>query len=171
MTDPGPLLVIGRQSPLLLLEANGTATAEAIWGWREAALTVRVVRGQKMRTVEGMFDEVPAALQFPHYFGENWAAFDECLAEMDWLPLDVGIVVVITNPADVLVDAVDTDLGKLVRTIDHACAAYSLPIASGEWWDRPAVPFHVVLQSSPTDTAAVIARWKAAGAVVLDFVT
>ncbi|NGY75562.1 hypothetical protein F6Y02_01625 [Bacillus megaterium] len=33
-------------------------------------------------------DEWAAALQFPDYFGENWAAFDECLNDLDWLPAD-----------------------------------------------------------------------------------
>lgn len=90
LTDPRPLLVAGDQSPLLLLPADAKAAAEAIWGWREAALTIRAVRGRKMRTVHGLFDEMAAALQFPYYFEENWAAFDECLADMDWLPMNRG---------------------------------------------------------------------------------
>jgi len=78
---------------LLLLEADSKATAEAVWGWREADLTVWTVRGRKMRTVTGLFDEMAAALQFPSYFGESWPAFDECFADMDRLSVDVGIVV------------------------------------------------------------------------------
>lgn len=159
----------GDQSPLLLLEAEAKAAAEAIWGWREAALTVRAVRGRKMRTFEGMFDEMAAALQSPHYFGENWAAFDECLADMDWLPLNVGIVVVVSDPGDVLADTNDAELGVLVRAIVHAGATYSQPIESGERWDRPAVPFHVVLLSTPAEASAVRSRWQAAGAVISGF--
>src|SRR5437868_567642 len=47
---------------------------------------VRWLRGKHMPTVEHMFNEFAAALQFPYYFGENWAAFDECLADLAWLP-------------------------------------------------------------------------------------
>jgi hypothetical protein len=171
VTDPRRLFVADAQSPLLLLAADAKAAAEAIWGWREAALTVRAVRGRKMRTVQGAFDEVAAALQFPYYFGENWAAFDECLADMDWLPMDVGIVMVVSDPGEVLADADDAELGVFVRAIVHAGGTYAQPIESGEWWDRPAVPFHVVLQSSQADAAAVCARWQAAGAVISEFVS
>ena len=52
---------------------------------RKLQLTVRTVRGRKIRTVGRLFDEMAAALQFPYYFGENWPAFDECLADIDWL--------------------------------------------------------------------------------------
>lgn len=169
MTDPRLLFEVHGSAHMLMLEAEPKAAAEGIWGWREAGLTVRVVRGRKMRTVDGLFDEMAAALQFPPYFGENWAAFDECMADMDWLPINVGIVVVVLDPGDVLADAADVELGVLVRAIAHAADAYSQPIESGEWWDRPAVPFHVVLQSPPAGSEAVRAHWLAAGAEISEF--
>lgn len=166
MTNPQPLLEVHGPSPLLMLEATLKAAAEAAWGWQEAGLTVRVVRGRKMRTVDDLFDEFAAALQFPYYFGENWPAFDECLSDMDWLPTSVGIVVVIVDPAEVLADEPEVELGVLVRLITHAADTYSEPIDAGEWWDRPALPFHVVLHSSAEDVAVVLGRWQAAGATV-----
>lgn len=48
-------------------------------------LAVRFVRGQKMRSVEALFDEVSSAFQFPYYFGENWAALDECIRDLSWI--------------------------------------------------------------------------------------
>jgi hypothetical protein len=123
-----------------------------------------------MGTVERLFDEFAAALQFPHYFGENWAAFDECFADMDWLPMNVGIVVVILEAELVLADDDKGELGVLRRTIERAADAYSSPIASGEWWDRPAVAFHVILQSQVDALDAVRARWGQAGAVMVDLV-
>jgi hypothetical protein len=169
MSDPRPLLLVSDSSALLVSEADARSSAEAVLGWRDAGLTVRTVRGRKMRTVEGLFDEMAAALQFPNYFGENWPAFDECLADMDWLPMTVGIAVLVHDAADVLADAAEVELEVFVRSIEAARSAYSEPIESGEWWDRPAVPFHVVLHSVPADAGALRARWQKAGAMLLEF--
>jgi Barstar (barnase inhibitor) len=168
MSDPRPLLSVSDSSALLVIEADAKSSAEVVLGWRDAGLTVRAVRGRKMRTVEDMFDEMAAALQFPNYFGENWPAFDECLADMDWLPMNVGIVVLVHDAADVLADTAEVELGVLVRSIEAARSAYSEPIESGEWWDRPAVPFRVVLHCLPADAGALRARWQKAGATLLE---
>jgi hypothetical protein len=47
---------------------------------------VRMIRGKKSQTIDELFNEVSAALQFPYYFGENWAAFNECIYDLDWVP-------------------------------------------------------------------------------------
>jgi hypothetical protein len=152
---------------LLLLEADPRATGDAVWDWSAAGLTVRVVRGRKMRTVQGLFDEFAAALQFPWYFGDNWAAFDECVADLEWLPPRSGYVVVISDAREVLVTATATELGVLVTTLTDAWSGLGTPVTRGEWWDRPAVPFHVVLAVDAGDSAAVRERWVAAGASVV----
>ena len=48
-------------------------------------LSVKLLRGDKMRSWQALFDEISAALQFPYYFGENLNAFDECVADIEWL--------------------------------------------------------------------------------------
>lgn len=45
-----------------------------------------VIRGVKSQTEAAFFQEIGAALQLPYYFGDNWAALDECLNDMDWMP-------------------------------------------------------------------------------------
>ena len=47
-----------------------------------ARIAVRVLRGRNMRSTEGFYNELAAALQFPLYFGKNWDALDECLADL-----------------------------------------------------------------------------------------
>lgn len=161
MSSVERLLRVEPDSPLLTLESNARATAEEAMGWSDAALTVRAVRGRKARTHQALFDEFSAALQFPYYFGENWSAFHECLADMDWLPLRTGVVVLVYEAAQVLVEESLGDMGVLVRAFRNASSAYGRPIDSGEWWDRPAVPFHVVLQE---ETPGGLERWRSAGA-------
>ena len=48
----------------------------------------RIIRGRRCSTSESLFQEFAAALQFPYYFGNNWDAFDECIADLSWLPAD-----------------------------------------------------------------------------------
>jgi hypothetical protein len=170
VSDPGPLFRVGPETPLLLFQAESKAAAAASNAWRQAGLTTRTARGRKMRTVDALFDEMAAAMQFPQYFGENWPAFDECLADMDWLPMSVGIVVVVPEPDEVLADSPDIELGVFVRMVASAAKTYAQPISRGESWDRPAVPFHVVLQTNPPGSAQVRARWQAAGAAIADLV-
>ena len=170
MITPHVLFEVDPSAPLRLFEGDEKLGSNATLKWSEDGLTVRVVRGSKMRTVSGLFDEFAAALQFPYYFGENWAAFDECLSDMDWLPMGAGLVVVVFDPGEVLADAPKGELPVLVRRIAYAGETYSNPIDLGEWWDRPAVPFHVVLCAASEDVAAVRARWRAAGANVPDLV-
>jgi hypothetical protein len=168
LITPRVLFEVEPSAPLRLFEGDEKLGSNATLKWSEDGLTVRVVRGRKMRTVSGLFDEFAAALQFPYYFGENWAAFDECLSDMDWLPMGAGLVVAVLDPGEVLADAPKGELPVLARRIAAAAETYSNPIDLGEWWDRPPVPFHVVLCAPPEDVAAVRARWRAAGAKVPD---
>lgn len=136
--------------------------SQSVWGWREARLIVRTVRGRKMRDTASLDDEFAAALQFPPYFGENWAAFDECLTDLAWLPHEEGYVIVVTDPLLVL-DASPMDFPVLVRTLKQAITTWATPVALGEWWDRPPVPFNVILWTTDWELEAVVSRWASAG--------
>lgn len=117
-----------------------------------------------MRTEAALLDEFAAALQFPIYFGENKDAFDECLAELDNLPPGKGYVVTITEPDQVLADESPGALHWLVRSLQRAAKELGQPIELGEWWDRPALPFKVVLAGSRECVAIAERRWSSAGA-------
>ena len=147
----------------LVLPGDSQQVGSAVLDWADAGLTVRVVRGRKMRCQDGVFDEFAAALQFPLYFGENKNAFDECLSELEHLPFGEGFAVVITEPDQVLADEPGTSFDWLARAFNGAFETWSNPIELGEWWDRPAVPFHVVL-AGPADVVALGSqRWSASG--------
>ena len=162
--DQQLLATVDPSAPLFIFIAEPQVAAEASWGWRESDLTVRNVRGRKMRSVNALFDELAAALQFPYYFGENWPALDECLSDMDWLSPRSGITIVIFDAIDVLSSEDPVELETFVRLIGRAASTYSRPIDSGEWWDRPPIPFHIVLQATPEESTAVQSRWRAGGA-------
>lgn len=64
-----------------------------------------MIRGQKCKTLNGLYDEFSAVLQFPYYFGENWDAFNDCLNDLDWIAAD-AFVLCISNAENI------THLGK-----------------------------------------------------------
>jgi RNAse (barnase) inhibitor barstar len=169
MTSPLPLLKVADEPGLLILAGDPEAVSQAALDWADSGLVVRVVRGRKTRTLAGLFDEFAAALQFPWYFGENLDAFDECLTDLSWLPQQAGYVIVITDAGEVLADSGPRALGQFADLLTMVRERWASPVSDGQWWDRPAVPFHVVLPAPAGEVAALAERWTAAGAVVRPF--
>lgn len=169
MTDTLALMKVEAELRPLLLEGDPQSIGSAVMGWVESGLTARVVRGRKTRTLRGLFDEFAAALQFPLYFGENEDAFNECVAELETLPAGEGYVVTITEPDQVLADEDAAALGWLVRSLTSAAEEWAQPVELGEWWDRPAVPFHVVLAGDPAQIERAARRWSDAGEPTVPF--
>lgn len=52
------------------------------------------LRGKRCVDEPAFFWEVSASFQFPWYFGENWAAFDECICDLEWLQFKSIFIVV-----------------------------------------------------------------------------
>lgn len=55
---------------------------------------VAYIRGGRCDTYQGFDREFSAALQFPDYYGENMNAFDECIADLEWLHAERVYVVI-----------------------------------------------------------------------------
>src|SRR5262245_30505972 len=103
---------------------------------RNVDLSIRIVRGSRMRTVSALFDEFSAAFQFPYYFGENWSAFDECLADLEWLPA-TGYVMAISDTTKVLSDEGFQEFATFISVLTEVAEHWSVPVEQGETWDRP----------------------------------
>lgn len=81
---------------------------------------------------ERLLAALARAFRFPDYFGNNWDALDECLADLEWLHAP-GYVCFVTQ-ASVLWQADVRAAGLLVE---------SWLAAAGQWGER-GVPFHLV---------------------------
>ncbi len=77
--------------------------------------TARIVRGQRCRSKDRLFQEIASALQFPHYFGENWDALEECLGDLGWIDSD-HLTLLITN-ADKLLSSGSKDLATFLEIL------------------------------------------------------
>jgi len=115
---------------------------------------VRVIRGSRSRTLSSFFDEASAALQFPYYFGRNWNAFSECIADLEWAPGDAYVVML--AQAHLLLSDADEDFRILLRILDEANTEWLTP---NQYYprNRHPTPFHVVLQS-PIGDASTFGR-------------
>jgi hypothetical protein len=127
-----------KDGPWLYVNA---ATSSRLWD-RATSLaapgtTVRWLRGKKMSSYAGMFDEVSAALQFPWYFGGNSAAFDECMSDLSWLPQG-RLAIFIDGLLNVLVDESPVEWQLFMDQMIDIChehasrgSGYSMRVISG----------------------------------------
>jgi hypothetical protein len=146
----------------LLVMAESEA-CDLLWDLPRSAterVVSRVIRGRKAMTKAALFDEFAAALQFPCGFGENWDAFDECLADLEWLPAD-AYAILITSAARLL-EKEPAELPVLLQILDGAAQAWSRPV-EGQW-PRPPRAFHVILQCAPELEKTLRAQLDAAKA-------
>lgn len=100
--------------------------------------TLRVVQGKNCTTPAGVFKEFARALEFPDYFGHNWDALEECLADLGWLPAK-GYVVLITE-AQSVIPGDDEEYETLLEILNDAGEAWS----KGQTADERRAPFHVL---------------------------
>jgi RNAse (barnase) inhibitor barstar len=108
----------------------------------------RIVNGRKCATPAGLFVEFARALEFPDYFGHNWDALEECLADLEWLPAK-GYVVLVVDAQTVIPDD-DEEYETLLEVLSDAGEAWSKGQAGG---DGRATAFHVVFAVSQQDKA------------------
>lgn len=120
---------------------------------------VRRLSGDRMRTIDDLYDAFAAAWDFPGYFGFNKDAFDDVIGD---LPAGLrtatgavatGLLTVIENAEQLLVDAPDDDL---------AWFATSAPFWR-ERCERDGRGFGLVLLTDGSAIDAVEQRWRAAG--------
>lgn len=99
---------------------------------RDFAGTVVQISVSKVENDKELFVLLAQALKFPGYFGHNWDAVDECLADIQWLPA-AGCVLVCTE-ADSAWSRCPTTLGKLI----------SVWLGAARNWGETGTPFHLI---------------------------
>lgn len=88
---------------------------------------------------QDLFQVFARALRFPDYFGSNWDALDECLADMEWFSAP-GYVVWIGGVSQWLRRCPES-LGKMVSAWLDAASS----------WEAQGVAFCLVLDLYPSE--------------------
>lgn len=109
----------------------------------KADVLVIELAGNRMRTLEGLFGEYAQAFAFPGYFGWNWAAFDECLYDLGWLPAR-SYLTIISHGSEVLSKEPE-ELETYMRVIWRVGQAWSTSVGRGYEWGHGELPFHTIL--------------------------
>ena len=99
-----------------------------------------------MRNYDGLFTEFAVKLSFPSYFGRNFNALEDSLTDLPWLRPG-ACVLWITEASRVLELERPDDRIALVRLLDRVCREWNRAVDEGKAWDRPAIPFHVMLEA------------------------
>jgi RNAse (barnase) inhibitor barstar len=123
-------------------------------------VTAVILRGQKMRSHQGMFDEFAAALQFPYYFGENWNALNDCLRDLEWLRKG-PVALFVMDAVHVLAQADAADFGGLVGLLGDVAEEWSHDTDFSA-----ARPFHTILHASSDEAPALARRLSALETIV-----
>lgn len=121
---------------------------------------LKQVDGSKCATLDELFIEFANAFEFPDYFGSNWAAFDECLNDLDWLPGEAYLLLL--SDIDQVIKTSDNTFKTLVETLERSVSEWT----EGRNYDgypTPPTPFHVVFQCSNKKKDEVRKRFEVAG--------
>lgn len=117
---------------------------------------VRLLRGSNMQALDSFYNEISAALQFPLYFGRNFAALDECFADLEWIPAN-AYTLIFSDALLILkresVETVNAFFSLLARVADEWAEAGSDGLGHGR-----RVAFHVIFHCDITEYDKLSAR-------------
>ena len=110
---------------------------------------LKVIKGRHCQTPAKLFAEWAQALEFPDYFGRNWDALEECLADLEWLSAK-GYILLITDAEGLLPDD-EEEYETFLEILRDAGEAWGNGQA-GRGAGR-ATPFHVLFAVSEREKA------------------
>ena len=120
------------------------------------------LRGTRMRTATGFFDELAAALQLPVWFGGNWNALVDVARDRSWL---AGHVLAVYDVHELLADAGDRtrrDCAEVLELFGRA----GRDGAAEPPTDADDLGFHVLGQLPAGEVEGFLARWRDAGLTI-----
>ena len=85
--------VAGPSGPWVHL-ADRSDTDGILSSARDAGVLLVQVDGSRTHTLEELFREYVREFSLPEYFGWNWAAFDECMKNLEWLPSRIYLTII-----------------------------------------------------------------------------
>ncbi|WP_456154193.1 barstar family protein [Streptomyces microflavus] len=102
------------------------------------------LNGVVMESTQGLFGEFAEKMQFPSYFGRNWAALEDCLYDMTWSPSPGGYLVVIEEWPAVLRGSKE-NIPVFLDILNDVGSSWAQYPGAG-------IPFNTVLVGKPVES-------------------
>jgi len=128
-------------------------------------VVLKQIDGTKCTTVDDLFHEFSKAFEFPNYFGNNWAAFDECLNDLDWL--EGKAYVLLISDSDKIIITSENDFKTLMKILIQTVDEWTEGKKYDEFPKSP-TPFHFVFQCSKEDFEEFEKRLEKSGVMSLE---
>ena len=113
------------------------------------------VKGSRCQTKSSLLRHFAERLRFPHHFGQNWDAFEDCIRDLEWLSAR-GYVIVIVE-ADQLLRRSKKDLRTFVDIMNSAGEDWA---SSNRNAGNERKPFHTVLLFRPDHRGTKLFRQR-----------
>lgn len=98
------------------------------------------IRGKMCRSLDDFFCEISSSMRFPWYFGWNWAAFDECMTDLEWLRFSRLLIVI--DDYDLIFQEERTRQTCINLLHKHLSAAAA-------YWSEQNIPIEIYLNQKP----------------------
>lgn len=125
---------------------------------------INCISGKECRTLSELFDTFQRAFEFPDYFGHNWAAFDECINDLGWLPAERYILII--RDFDCLLDEEPTDQKLFLKVLYDTSKEWAVGREYGALITKP-TPFHVIFHCD-TDKKDILLKQLGATDILMD---
>ena len=110
------------------------------------------IRSALCSTLDDFFREISASMRFPDYFGWNWAAFDECITDLDWLKFK-SIQIVIDHYE--LMFRAEKDEEERKRQLSLLQKYLDITL---RYWESQGVAFSVIINSEKKEELSAFFR-------------
>lgn len=118
-----------------------------------------IIDGNRIDNLCELFEAFVEAFKFPDYFGKNWAAFDECINDLDWL--NVSSYILVLKDIDIKFND-EQNINTLLRILCNSANEWSMG-RNYDSYPTPPTPFHIIFVVPVGNGSKIDQRLKAEG--------
>lgn len=147
-----------------IAESTGTDWLKILEDSLPEPFFIQTFDSTKMQSKNDVFCEMATKLKFPDYFGYNWDALEECLADLEWCEAD-GYVFVFEGAEQILSSSLEA-LKIFFDILNEVGKGWTEELHEEE--ELP-IPFHVILQVEKSNESGFAHMLKALDDIPFDY--